>query len=212
MAIGKIARRVEGVLPTTTKEYIANADNYMANSGNPFDISLLKKLTLDDLVLRYKEIDYQSQLFKGQVLLEARERFQSNIGFGKWLSVNFTELNSSNTGKLINLAKYFQGEKTLKGIPISAAYLIASPNNKEIADKIYKKIKHKNLKIEAIKQIIAGYKSLDIDSQDRQEKLADQDVIEFSAHLLENIFSGKKDFFIKSVLMESLQQLNNRKK
>ncbi len=69
-------------------------------------------------------------------LLEARGRFLSNIEFGQWLSVNFTELNSSNTGKLINLAKYFQGDKTLEGISISAGYLIASPNNREIADKV----------------------------------------------------------------------------
>ena len=84
---------------------------------------MLKELTLEELAIRYKEIDRQSQLFKAQILLEARRRFLSNIEFGEWRSVNFTELSSSNTGKLINLAKFFQGVRTLEGIPVSAGYL-----------------------------------------------------------------------------------------
>ena len=210
MAIGKISKRVKGELPKTTKDFIANADNFIANGENPFDTELLKELSLDDLVFRYKEIDYQSQLFKGQILLEARGRFLSNIEFGQWLSVNFTELNSSNTGKLINLAKYFQGDKTLEGISISAGYLIASPNNREIADKVYKKIKNKSFRIEEIKALIAGYKNISNDSKNEQRNHASQDVVDFSIHLLEDIFLGKTDFFIKSVLAETLLQLKTR--
>jgi hypothetical protein len=210
MAIGKISKRVKGELPKTTKDFIANADNFIANSENPFDAELLKELTLDDLIFRYKEIDYQSQLFKGQILLEARGRFLSNIEFGQWLSVNFTELNSSNTGKLINLAKYFQGDKTLEGISISAGYLIASPNNREIADKIYKKIKNKSFRIKEIKALIAGYKNIISDSKKEQVDQVSQDVVDLSTHLLEDIFSGKTDFFIKSVLAETLLQLKAR--
>lgn len=210
MAIGKISKRVKGKLPKTTKDFIANADNFIANVDNPFDAKLLKKLTLDDLVFRYKEIDYQSQLFKGQILLEARGRFLSNIEFGQWLSVNFTELNSSNTGKLINLAKYFQGDKTLEGISISAGYLIASPNNREIADKIYEKIKNKSFRIEEIKALIADYKNISIDFNKQQESEVSQDVVDLSTHLLEDVFSGKTDFFVKSVLAETLLQLKAR--
>lgn len=210
MAIGKISKRVKGELPKTTKDFIANADNFIVNADNPFDAGLLKELTLDDLVFRYKEIDYQSQLFKGQILLEARGRFLSNIEFGQWLSVNFTELNSSNTGKLINLAKYFQGDKTLEGISISAGYLIASPNNREIADKIYKKIKNKSFRIEEIKALIADYKNISIDFNKQQESQVSQDVVDLSTHLLEDVFSGKTDFFVKSVLAETLLQLKAR--
>lgn len=119
-----------------------------------FDSKTLETLSLDELAARYNDIDQQSQLFKGQILLEARNRFPSNVEFGNWLSVNFTELNSSNTGKLINLAKFFQNGRTLDGIPLSAGYLLAAPCNQEIADQVYIQIKDKNLKLDEIKKII----------------------------------------------------------
>ncbi|MCF7970488.1 MAG: hypothetical protein K9L22_04900 [Methylococcaceae bacterium] len=217
MAIGKIARPIKGELPETTQEFIANAENYIPDPIDPFDANLLKKLTLEELAVRYKEIDYQSQLFKGQILLEARDRFQSNIEFGQWLSVNFTELNSSNTGKLINLARFFQGDRTLQGIPVSAGYLISAPKNKEIAEDVYREIKDKNLKLEEIKAVINSYKQETTafseednnETKDKKTRLS-MDVTAFASHLLESTFFGKSDAFIKSVLTEALVQLSNR--
>jgi len=205
MAIGKISRPVSGNLPSSTQEYIANSETI-----NPFDKVLLKDLTLDDLAIRYKEIEQQSQLFKGQILLEARERFQSNIEFGDWLSVNFTELNSSNTGKIINLAKFFQGERTLNGIPVSAGYLLSAPSNKDIAIKVYDDIKGKKLRIDEIKAIIASYKNKTIVHGDKTnvfEKEVSKDVLHFSTYLLNEVFEGKSKSFIKSVLSESLLRI-----
>jgi len=202
MAIGKIARRISGDLPSSTQEYIANSETM-----TPFDSMELKDLTLDDLALRYKEIEQQSQIFKGQILLEARERFQSNIEFGEWLSVNFTELNSSNTGKLINLAKFFQGERSLNGIPVSAGYLLSAPSNKGIAAKVYDDIKGKKFKLDEIKEIIASYKNKTIVHKENTivfEREVDKDVLEFSTYLLNEVFKGKSKPFIQSVLSESL--------
>jgi hypothetical protein len=108
------------------------------------------------------------------------------------------------------LAKYFQGDKTLEGISISAGYLIASPNNREIADKVYKKIKNKSFRIEEIKALIADYKNISIDFKKQQEGQVSQDVVDLSIHLLEDVFLGKTDFFIKSVLAETLLQLKTR--
>jgi len=222
MAIGKIARPIKGELPETTQEFIANSENYIPDPVDPFDANLLKKLTLEELAVRYKEIDYQSQLFKGQILLEARDRFQSNIEFGQWLSVNFTELNSSNTGKLINLARFFHGDRTLEGIPVSAGYLISAPKNKEIAEDVYRKIKDKNLKLEEIKAVINSYKQEATSSpeevQDENDETKEKktrlgmDVTAFASHLLGSTFFGKSDAFIKSVLTEALVQLSNRHK
>jgi len=205
MAIGKIARPIKGELPETTQEFIANAENYIPNPVDPFDVNLLKKLSLEELAVRYKEIDYQSQLFKGEILLEARDRFQSNIEFGQWLSVNFTELNSSNTGKLINLARFFQGNRSLEGIPVSAGYLISAPKNKEIAEDVYREIKNKNLKLEEIKAVINSYKQNDVTKE--KKTVLEVDVTTFATHLLESAFPGKSDEFIKSVLTEALVQL-----
>lgn len=205
MAIGKIARRVSGDLPASTQEYIANSETI-----NPFDSMALKNFTLDDLVIRYKEIEQQSQIFKGQILLEARERFQSNIEFGEWLSVNFTELNSSNTGKLINLAKFFQGERSLNGIPVSAGYLVSAPSNKDIAIKVYDDIKGKKFRLDEIKEIIARYKNKPIAHRKTTnvfEREVDKDVLDFSTYLLNDIFEGKSKYFIESVLSESLLRI-----
>ena len=137
------------------KEEFRVVDNeYIQLTHMLFDSKILEILSLDELAARYNDIDQQSQLFKGQILLEARNRFPSNVEFGNWLSVNFTELNTSNTGKLINLARFFQNGRTLDGIPISAGYLLAAPCNQEIADKVYTQIKDKNLKFNEIKKII----------------------------------------------------------
>jgi len=177
---------------------------------NPFDSMALKDLTLDDLVLRYKEIEQQSQIFKGQILLEARERFQSNVEFGAWLSVNFTELNSSNTGKLINLAKFFQGERSLNGIPVSAGYLLSAPSNKDIAIKVYDDIKGKKFRLDEIKEIIARYKSKTTFHRKNTnvfEREVGKDVLDFSTYLLNEVFEGKSKYFIESVLSESLLRI-----
>jgi hypothetical protein len=213
MAIGKIKRPIQRELPKTQQEYIANAENYLTQTTF-FDPALLKNLSLDELVQRYKDIDQQSQLFKGQILLEARERFQSNIEFGKWLSVNFTELNSSNTGKLINLARFFQGERTLDGIPVSAGYLLAAPSNKDFADKVYTKIKDKNLKLDEIKMVLEQYKKSNshttkaVRSKSDGED-ADNDISMFAAHLLNHSLAGKTNEFKRAVLTEALRQLKN---
>lgn len=156
--------------PFIKKELQEFQDSYVAQTNSPFNYKMLETLTLDELALSYKDIDKQSQLFKGQILLEARKRFPSNIEFGAWLSVNFTELNSSNTGKLINLAKFFQDGRTLEGIPISAGYLLAAPSNEDIADKVYNQIKDKNFKLGEIKKIIEQNKYL-IPNTDSQNVL-----------------------------------------
>lgn len=216
MAIGKIKRPIKQNLPNSTTEYIARAENYIPQANSPFDPEMLEKLTLDELAIRYKEIDRQSQLFKGQILLEARRRFPSNIEFGEWRSVNFTELSSSNTGKLINLAKFFQGGRTLEGIPISAGYLLAAPNNEDIADKVYNEIKDKNLKFDEIKEIIAQNKYTISDNnlkkdQDDKKSQSDKDIEKFALQLLEKTFHGKSDDFIEAVLKLALLKLKSRK-
>jgi hypothetical protein len=45
----------------------------------------LSDLSLDELANRYFEIDTQSRLLKGAILLEARSRFKADIEFGNWI-------------------------------------------------------------------------------------------------------------------------------
>lgn len=215
MAIGNIARPIKGDLPATEKEFIENAENHTPIQINPFSADVLKDLSEEELVQRYNDIDQQSQLFKGQILLEMRNRFTSNIEFGQWCSVNFTELDSSNAGKLINLARFFQGERSLEGIPISAAYLIAAPGNKAIAEKIYTHVSGKNLKLNDIKGMISNYKydknSKDLGEEEKKTSLLEDDIINFSDNLLNNVFSGKSKVFIIAVLESALRKLKSSK-
>jgi len=215
MAIGNIQRRVEGNLPTTEQAFIENAENHVPKQLDPFSPDVLKDLSENELVQRYKDIDQQSQLFKGQILLEMRSRFVSNIEFGKWCSVNFTERDSSNTGKLINLARFFQGNRSLEGIPISAAYLISAPSNKAIAEEIYSHVRRKNFKLNDIKDIISKYKAdgkvnISSDEKDKLSRL-EKDVALFADHLLRKTFSGKSKQFIIDVLNETLNRLGQKK-
>lgn len=55
------------------------------------DKTSLSDLTLDELANRYNEIDYQSHIVKGLILLEARSRFLqiTTLGFGYNLSKQF---------------------------------------------------------------------------------------------------------------------------
>lgn len=141
------------------KEVDVSGTNHLDSIHSGYGQSDLSELTLVDLVIRFNQIDRQSQLFKGQILLEARNRFPSNVEFGKWLSVNFTELDTSNTGKLINLAKFFSNGRSLEGIPLSAGYLLASPGNEEVASDVYEEIKDKSLSLKEIKRIIEQFKN-----------------------------------------------------
>jgi len=215
MAIGNIERRVEGDLPTTEQAFIENAENHIPKQLNPFSADALKGLSEDELVQRYKDVDQQSQLFKGQILLEMRSRFVSNIEFGQWCSVNFTERDSSNTGKLINLARFFQGNKSLNGIPISAAYLIAAPGNKDISQKVYNQVSGKNLKLDEIKGMISNYridsKHKDLEIDESKAKQVEDGVTKLLDILLKKIFYGKDKVFIISVLQGALKKLKSSK-
>ena len=98
----------------------------------------LATLSLDDLAQRYVSIDQQSQLYKGLILLEARERFVSDKEFGEWvvthgLSVGTTQQNRT---LFMNLAKFFKN-RDMTGISLTVAYEISRPQNSSVAEEIY---------------------------------------------------------------------------
>jgi hypothetical protein len=138
----------------------------------------LTVLTLDELAARYNSIDQQSQLFKGLILLEARERLPSNKEFGNWIkSIQALCLDNQPTlTRYMNFAKYFK-DKDRTGISLTAAYEISSPANEGIADKIYEYALNKNLPVAEIKaqiQIEKGVKPesdskiMDVEAQTKQ--------------------------------------------
>ena len=141
MAIGtlnkkKVSSKSTALRATTVTDFLSKAED-----NKPVDFVVdLSSLTLDELVAQYIDIDRQSHLLKGQILLEARRRFISNQEFGEWRSLNFSGLPQQTANNLMNLARYFN-EKTrpLAHIPVSAGYLISAPINEPISEIVYKK-------------------------------------------------------------------------
>lgn len=120
-----------------------------------FNLTKLNKLSLDDLVLQYNQIDQQAQLFKGLILLEARRRFKSNPEFGKWVASIPSLCGDGNQvrNRYMNFARYFK-DKDYTGISLTCAYEISAPSNKAIADEVYTKALGQNLSVEQVRELI----------------------------------------------------------
>jgi|688.fasta_scaffold324563_2 hypothetical protein len=146
----------------------ANAEELFINKGNPNDLS---GLDLDQLAQRYVEIDAQSQLLKGLILLEARNRFESDREFGAWIqSTQALCLGGGQPARTryINLARFFK-DRDMTGISITAAYEISRPDNADIAEEIYIYALNKNLQVAEIKQKIELVKTSLISEDNKNE-------------------------------------------
>jgi hypothetical protein len=145
-----------------------NTETFVTNGAVDYQIQDLTVLSLDDLADRYAQIDQQSQLMKGLILLEARNRFSSNNEFGDWVKTVQTlclDRQEVRT-RYMNFARYFKDKERL-GISLTAAYEISAPVNEVVADKIYEYALHKNLPVAEIKkQIKAAKKELGIMIED----------------------------------------------
>jgi hypothetical protein len=120
----------------------------------------LSDLSLDELAIRFHQIDSQAQLLKGLILLEARERFKSNNEFGQWVvDVGLSADNRQNRNLFMNLAKFFK-DRDMTGISLTAAYEISRPDNAEVAEDIYAYALNKNLKVAEVKRKIEIAKSI----------------------------------------------------
>lgn len=130
------------------------AHDYKGINPNEFYESL-KNESLEYLSEKYVEINQQSQLMKGIILLRAREKFKSNNEFGNW--VKSVETLCSDTTpvrtRYINLAKFFK-DRPMDGIVITVAYAISAPQNQDVAEKAYQKAFGQNLSVVEINKFI----------------------------------------------------------
>ncbi len=120
----------------------------------------LKALSLEELAQQFEDIGQQAQLMQGQILLEARSRFEGDREFGQWRASSLWACSSSQCTRLIQLARYFSDSKPLDKISITAAYEISAPINSDIADAIYNEIRGKNLPVAEVKRQIALKKGI----------------------------------------------------
>jgi hypothetical protein len=139
------------IKPRAVLEHANNQQQFIERA----EANDLTVLTLDQLAERYNQIDQQSQLFKGLILLEARNRFSSDKEFGQWIStVELFNSSRYSNANYMNLARFFKN-KDMTGISITAAYEISAPQNADIANEIYSYALLKNLPVAEVKRQIA---------------------------------------------------------
>lgn len=178
----------------------------------------LVDLSLDELANRYQSIEQQAQLFQGRILLEARNRFNSDTLFGQWCAQTICLGSQAQRTRLMNLARFFDGDaRTLNGISISAAYEISAPTNSDVAEEIYQAVKEKDLSIAEVKRQIQQAKAITVninpeDKHNLSEKIQDTLSEQHKSNLLNFLdsfdlsLSGKID-----VLQECVKELKNKK-
>jgi hypothetical protein len=147
--------------PFPTNELSFNAETYFES---------LNDMTTEQLADRYVDINSQSQMMKGLILLKARELFLSNKEFGDWVnSVHGLSVDSQQNRTLfINLASFFK-DRDMSGISLTAAYAISSPANQDVAEDVYQEVLNKNLHVKEVKRLIKQKKAITVATSDNPD-------------------------------------------
>jgi hypothetical protein len=121
----------------------------------------LTHLTLEQLKDRYLTIHGQSQMMKGLILLEARDRIPSDKEFGQWAAtIGLSDSSSFQTRNVyMNLARFFK-DRDMTGILLTSAYEISKPSNSGIAEEIYSEVLGKNVSVEDTRLLIKQKKAI----------------------------------------------------
>ena len=152
----------------------------------------LSDLSLDELAVRFHQIDSQAQLLKGLILLEARERFKSNNEFGQWvIDVGLSADNRQNRNLFMNLARFFK-DRDMAGISLTAAYEISRPDNANVAEDIYAYALNKNLKVADVKRKIEIAKSITSSNTESKEHTISSESAEIKKDIVKDIDVVKK--------------------
>lgn len=177
----------------------------------------MDKLSDKDLSIRYLDIHTQSQLFKGLILLEARRRYPSNKEFHNYLKTHGLLVDSQPTRNLfMQLANFFQ-ERAMDGILLTAAYLIASPKNHDIAEEVYKEVFRKNYSVNEVKKIIDQKRtsiypdeSLDSGKSEEKEICISQDKVDLMLTYARSLYSSKAEILelLKCCIKKNMESNN----
>lgn len=171
----------------------------------------LTSLTLDELANRFDSIEQQAQLFQGRILLEARNRFESDVAFGEWVNnVGGTLCSTTrqHRTRLMNLARFFDNRE-LTGISITSAYEISAPINEDVADRIYEYALNKNLSVSEIKAQIQIAKGVNSESDSKIidiELQAKQTLDNFKKYIMFGVKKVPQQDAIK-VLQDCIRQI-----
>lgn len=157
-----------------------NSELQFVNKSSSGDLTAL---SLDELAQRYISIEQQSQLYKGLILLEARERFKSDKEFGEWVVTNGLSVGTTQQNRTVfmNLARFFK-DREMNGISLTCAYEISRPSNSDVAEDVYAQVLNKKLSVSEVKKIIEQAKSITVTgdseerfSEEKKEKLSNDE-------------------------------------
>lgn len=199
----------------TEQEFLAKAEDYQ------FDINPdLSVLSIEELAVQYVEIDRQSHLLRGKILLEARNRFQSDKEFGQWISAHSLCVGSQQSrNRLMHLARFFDDNRDMAGITITAAYEISSPVNQSKAVEVYEQVYGKNLPVKKVKELLVGNVNKEVEIIKKFNGKKKASLKEYNDHvqqtavdLIENKMSGESAEFILDVLQKAIKYLNIKTK
>jgi hypothetical protein len=195
----------------TEQEFLSKAEDYQADI-----VPDLAGLSLDDLAIQYAEIDQQSNLLKGNILLEARSRFPSDKEFGQWVSTHSLCVGSQQSrNRLMHLADFFSDGRDMEGIAITAAYEISAPVNRDKALTVYNKVRGKNLSVKEVKDLLSEGSAKRIEKINPKEetikKIGDEKDTQIVAiDLVDNVMLGKTNLFKLNVLNEAIFYLEGK--
>ncbi len=196
----------------TEQEFLSKAEDYQADIIPPD----LAGLSLDDLAAQYAEIDQQSNLLKGNILLEARSRFPSDKEFGQWISTHSLCVGSQQSrNRLMHLADFFSEGRDMEGIAITAAYEISAPVNRDKALTVYNKVRGKNLSVKEVKGLLAEGNVKKIEKTHPKEETIknigdEKDTQRVAIDLVDHVMLGKTNLFKLNVLKEAILYLEGK--
>lgn len=193
----------------TEQEFLAKAEDYKTEFYSDSDLTVL---SLDDLANQYIEIDRQSHLLKGKILLEARSRFPSDKEFGQWISTHSLCVGSQQVrNRLMHLADFFDDTRDMSGISITAAYAISSPLNRSRAIEVYAEVHGKNLPVKAVKDLLVIENDIKEkkNKEQKESTLYQEDVRLLAVYIVDKIMLGKSNDFKLDVLNSAISYLTN---
>lgn len=133
----------------------------------------LKQLDVYELADRMESIHNQSLMMTWLICLSIREKFTNNREMGLFIKELQSKnpyhplcvVNQQTRNRYIHAGRLLVKLKILDfntiGIPATAFYDIAAPQNKDYADKVFNTVKKKNYSVEDIRRFIEQEKSID---------------------------------------------------
>ncbi len=203
-------RKQEGQI--TEQEFLSKAEDYQADIIPPD----LQGLSLDDLAIQYAEIDQQSNLLKGNILLEARSRFPSDKEFGQWISTHSLCVGSQQSrNRLMHLADFFSDGRDMDGIAITAAYEISAPVYRDKALTVYNEVRGKNLSVKEVKGLLTEGSVKRIEKTNSKvgeiKNIDNDEVNRVAIDLIDKVMVGKTKSFKLDALKKAISYLEEKR-